>query len=279
MPDYQHLANLFHESTGRLFQRRKAIISGTLGDGTTTKRVEVPDSTIHVYFRPKLNSAELWEVRHLTSSVPRWHGWPVLCEYNPEVGQWEVAQTDVDALPGYFDSFDFRYVTEHAAQHMFNEVHLGHDPVWIYRRMIVNLRPQTPEDGSLRVYVMEGDLPFNETQHWNGGFGPDLTASKPASGEVWVTHYLQRDGALAIVVGDSHPASLRYDVDPPTAPMGTVPIAYVALASDSTTVTDAMLWDARRLVGAVGDSENMNRQLAWVEAELDFALSKHVVEG
>lgn len=281
MVDYQHLADQFKTTMDRAYQRLPKLVAGVLGDGTTTKRVEVPESRIHVFFRPKLSSeVELWEVRHLVSSVPRWHGWPVLCAFNDKIGEWEVSETDVDALPSYFDSFDFRYVAEHHTQHEFNEVNKGHDAVWVYRRMIVNLRATAPEDDSLRIFVLQGDLPFEDYPRWEDGFGPNLTSYKPAAGyEKWITHYIDSTGAIGIIEGESRPPSQRYTVAPPNPPPGSVPICYIALGSEDTTVTDAMIWDARLICGTFGERELTNDQLAWLESEMDYALTRHVVNG
>jgi len=279
MPDVRYLAELYKRTMSALYQEVRPVVAGTLGDGTTTKRVEVADSRVHVYFRPKLNDAELWEVRHLVSDVPRWHGWPALCAYNKEIGEWEVVSTDVDALPGYFETFDFRYVTEHASQHIINEEDVGNDPVWIYRRAIVNLRPRPAPDDTLRLYVQEGALPFPVHDTWAGGYGPELGRYVPSTGEVWITHYIvdTATGAeLRASVGSSHPQALRYDVDPPDVPPGAVPIGYVALASDATELTEAVIWDARKLWCPISYLEDLLDQLAHIRQYYDHMWRLHL---
>jgi len=239
----------------------------------------VPDSRIHVYFRPKLNDAELWEVRHLTSEVPRWHGWPALCAFNKEIGEWEVVKTDVDALPGYFDTFDLRYVTEHAAQHIINEEDVGHDPVWIYRRAMVNLRPRPAPDDSLRLYIQEGALPFPTHVTWSGGYGPELDRYVPSAGEVWVTHYIADTdiGAVCRVsVGTSHPQELRYEIDPPVAPPGTIPVAHIALSTDATSLSESVIWDARQLWCPISYLEELLDQLAQTRQYYDQMWRLHI---
>lgn len=261
MIDIRQLAGIFKSTQDTRYQRKPRVAVGRLGDGTTTKRVDVPGSTIHVFFRPILSDTELWQVRHTVSDVPRWHNWPVLCVFNIKIGEWEVAETDVDALPGYYDSFDFRYVTAHAAQHIYNENDIGHDPVWVYRRMIVDLRPRPAPDSSLRLYIQRGDLPYHGHLFWPGGYGPELTRHQVANNEVWVTHYIKRNAEIGIRVGSAHPAELRDAVEPLTAPIGTVPISYVALSDSLTTLTEAEIYDARKIACTVSGYDQVLENL------------------
>jgi len=273
------LANLLRRALDTKYERLPKRVAGRLGDGTTTERVDVLGSTIHVYFRPMLSeTTEIWEVLHTTASIPRWHNWPVICIFNERIQKWEVYATDTDALPGLFESFDFRYVTEHASQHIINEDAAGHDPVWVYRRAIVNLRPRPPPDSSFRIFVDNGTLPFADNPLWVGEYGPDLSLYVPNSGEVWVTHYIREDGKISATVGAVHPISMRHLVSPPAPPPGTVQVAFVALTSSLTTIGEADIWDGRELWAPTQIVSMLEEQIVELHNRIDGLIIR-ITEG
>lgn len=239
------------------YLRKPRTVAGVLGDGTTTQRVAVSGSNIHVFFRPLMSSAELWEVRHLTPSVPRWHGWPVLCAYNEKIKQWEIAETDTDRLPGYLDQPEWGRIAAHAEQHIINEDAVGYDPVWVYRRAIVNLRPRTPPDDTMRIYVQPGALPFPDHPLWPGGYGPELSRYIPATAGmgIWATHYFRADGTLKLTVGSEYARAVRSFVDPPAAPARTVCVAFVAVENGLAALTESEIFDGRRLFSEVSATD------------------------
>jgi hypothetical protein len=261
----EDLADLFTSTVDGKYQRKPKVIAGILGDGTSEKRVEVPGSKIHVYFRPRL-AEEIWEVRHLVGGVPRVHAWPVRCVYNERVRQWDVLEIDEDAFPGYYEGFDFHRLTDHAKQHIINEEEVGFDAVWLYRRAIVNLRAQPPDDGSFRIYVQSGELPFRKNQFWPGGYCPDLLPHIPSTDgeERWVTVYFKTDGTLSVIGGVIHSPGLRFEVDPPYPLPGTVPICYVALPYGIVEITEAEIWDGRRIIGPMDDDRAEKDLMAYM---------------
>ena len=279
MPDYAYLGGLLRTVADQIYQHRPRTQAGKLGDGTTTKRVAVANSTIHVYFRPNLNTSELWEVRHINPNVPRYHGWPCMVRWNETLKDWEVAETDVDQMPGFYNSFDFAHVMEHGSQHEYREDDPGHDPVWIYRRAIVNLRPRPAPDDTLRLYIQRGALPFSDHPRWLDGYGPYLSGYLPATGERWLTHYIVNEpgGAVCrIAAGATYPADYRWRVNPPDAPAGTVAIAYVALGAGATELSEQVIWDARQLWAEVSMTQILLRRMAARFAYLEKLIEKHI---
>lgn len=115
---------------------------------------------------------------------------------------------------------------------------------------------------------------------FDGAEGYDLAASEPAVGLArLVLVYLDKNtNAIGHVDGDTAPDS--YAVRPgdpvyPDAPH--IPLALVRLAGNQTTITEADVDDLRTFWEDAGAASAME-QLAWLEHDLDFELSRLIVE-
>ena len=274
----RELARRLERALGSLFMPKKPRIQGLLGDGTTEQRVAVPGSDDRVYFRPDPFENAVWEPLLRDTSIPAWHGYPVIAEFNESDAEWYVVEADWNKV-GQQEDIQLKYLASHAVQHSINEDSVPSDPVWIYRRAMVMLRPEVPADSTFRLYVLEGDLPWGDPNHFFAGYGPFLSASLPGSpNQRWVTHYISTEGYIEIVEGDAHLAADEDANPPPTAPDGTVPVAYVLVQHDSTALTESMIFDARRTISATSVagsdpapvlSGTDDERLALVVADLD----------
>lgn len=230
-----------------IYRPRPKRLAGSLGDGTTAERVRVDDRPLYVYFRPEPYPEELWQVLSERADVPDWHGLRVVVELDDERKEWFITGIDRAAYEAP-DETDTLYLRAHGRQHEYGQAVQGDDPAWIHREQLLQLRAATPPDGSLRVYIENGDLPFVDYPTWAGAYGPDLTSYVPGSGSIWVLHYISHlDGTCHITDGAS----------PPTPPVGCVPICYVLLTAGDTAVVRSMIWPAGRLYGQVSDGSGI----------------------
>lgn len=243
----EQLKNVLDQS----YRTRPRRITGSLGDGTTEERVVVSGAPDRVYFRPEPYPAEIWQVLHVNANVPQIFGFRVICEYDPETADWSVVDVDRNA---YVNEVSPLFaVRAHGAQHVLNETNIGSDPVYVYRQMVMSLRPEVPPDSSLRVYIERGALPFPGVTEWPGDYSPDLTSYQPASNEIWLTLYIGVDGTVGVEEGAaSFLPTMRAYTAPPEPPVGTIPICYIALSATATTITRSELYDARIFWHATG---------------------------
>ena len=239
MADVDSIARQLAEYLSNRYSNKKQRVHGVLGNGAGTVDIDgMPD---FVYFRPVFSTRELWKVIHRNANVPRWNDFPVVVEQLEDSNDYQVISVDWNALAEQTD-IALHYIKEHAQQHIINEQHIPHDPVWIYRRGIVLLRGEPADNGKLQIYVKPGDLCFRDMPYWPGGYGPELDDYKPASGYVWITHYITRDLDVDIQVSSTNASA------PVSPPAGCIPICYVKLSSDATEITENDIYDARLTV-------------------------------
>lgn len=249
MSEPAQLAQKMVDALNLRYQAQRPRVPGLIGDGTTAARVTPDNAPQRVYFRPDPYPDSLWQVLHLNGSVSLLHGVPVIVELR-EDGEWMVISYDRNAwseqegitLPG---------VREHASQHIINEDATPADPVWVYRRAITMLRAR-PGAG-LTVHIENGDLPYSDQVWWPDGPSPDMAGDLPTTPgyQTWMTVYLTRDGAANYVAGAEHDPDDAELYAPPDPPADSVPVCYVLLKDDSTSIDESMIWDARRIVGAM----------------------------
>lgn len=145
-------------------------------------------------------------------------------------------------------------VPAHADQHQRRDFGAGgFDPLDVYTRALVNLRARAQATPDLTVYVERGFYFINGVlQEWTGGNSPAFVA--PAGSPLLVTRrcdllYLGDDYALHIVQGR---VVTDGSLPPyPTAPIPCVPIIYVYLSSNTTTITESYIREARLVASAI----------------------------
>lgn len=249
MSEPRQIANLMRDALNALYKRRTRQVPGLIGDGTTEERVIVTGATQRVWFRPDPYPNALWQPIHLSGDVPLLHGMAAIVEFNETDGEWYVQQIDRKKYAEQ-ESLDLRYLPAHASQHVINEDSIPSDPVWVYRRAMAMLRGSPPGDGTLRVYVQSGDLPYTASPYFSGAYTADLTSYLPSAGnQKWLTISITSAAAIDINAGSEFTEGLSGINAPPDADDGAVPICHVLLSDDTSTITEAEIWDARRTVG------------------------------
>lgn len=253
MSEPRQVANLMRDALNALYKRRTRQVPGLIGDGTTEERVIVTGATQRVWFRPDPYPNALWQPIHLSGAVPLLHDMAAIVEFNETDGEWYVQQIDRKKYAEQ-EGLDLRYLPAHASQHAINEDSIPSDPVWVYRRAMAMLRGSPPGDGTLRVYVQSGDLPYTGSPYFSGTYTADLTSYLPSAGnQKWLTISVTSAAAIDINAGSEFAEGLSGINAPPDADDGAVPICHVLLSDDTSTITEAEIWDARRTVGVFAD--------------------------
>lgn len=249
MSDPRTQAGQLLDALGARFQPRPDDTPGLLGDGTTANTVVVEGGGDLVYFRPS-TSREIWQVLHRNANVPISADYPVIVRRN-EDGDREVYRADFNALARQ-EQMTLRYTGPHAGTHVLQDATaLPSDPVWVYRRAIVELRGGPALDGTCRLYVQGGHLPWGT--EYGGGYGALLTSYIPTGTQQrWITHYVGIDETVHIVAGTSHEPYQASSYPPAATPAGSIPIANVLLtASTGSNLIETEIYDTRTMAGPV----------------------------
>jgi hypothetical protein len=189
----------------------------------------------------------------------------------------EILWVDVETIAGVQETAGLDMVN-HAASHQ----PTGDDPLWIGRRSIVEMLYVSPGTG-LAVNVAPYAYHVNGTRTvFPGAINFPLTP--PAAGQVWSTLvYLDistntiatTTGAAVADVGGVSPPK-------PSTPAGGIGAGYIRLAGSQTSVQKSDIDDGREFLSAqahMNIAQQIADHLALIEAEYDFAMSKHIVEG
>lgn len=192
-----------------------------------------------------------------------------------------ILSVDWDKLP-IADRGEPFGILNHARSHEWPTMNPAEDAVNVYPRAIVPLKVFSAQPGvgfgvANGYYVNNGVVTqFTGLSFW------DLTDSIPATYKRVSLVYLNMlTNEVEVIDGieedDPFPAY-------PTLPISSFPLAYLLLENGMTRLTEANIIDDARPFISVSQSIGDMRQfitdsLARVEAELDYALSRHIVEG
>lgn len=235
------------------YTRRHArrIITGDLGNNAGV--VDHPSRTNYVYVHLHGDDNQIIEAEAIVS-FPHVAGVVVAVEELKRTGtsRWQVLGLASNIV--YPNSIWAGTVGEHAAQHQRRDFATGgFDPLDVYTRALVNLRARAQATPDMTLYVERG-LYFisGVLTEWTGGNSPAFTA--PAGSPMLVTRrcdllYIGDDDALHIVQGT---VTTDGSLPPyPTTPIPCVPVIYVYLSSNTTSITESYLRDARLVASAI----------------------------
>lgn len=176
-----------------------------------------------------------------------------------------------------------KYLPAHHNDHEWPDFKPGPDVVNVYPRSLTIMRTYPGEAGLLTVSVSPIRYRKNNALLlFPGKISFDISASQPASGLArWVGIYLDiDDNTIKSVNGPTTSDSPAIIPNSPTFPQTAILSALVRLDGDQTAFSEVDFIDARQIIDfSAANNDFMLQQLALVEAEFDFALSKHVVEG
>jgi len=177
-------------------------------------------------------------------------GVPVLVELSSGQHKYKVIGIDYGLAGG--NDYDIGtpedVYLKHASTHEWSNNTPGTDAVSVYVRALIPLKTY-PYSG-LTVGVAEGRYSYNGKNQFFGNTYISLSNYTPAAGyTVFVLLSLNPETqALVVTVGDVADAALAPSF--PIIPPGYIPSSYVQLSSTTTTVTEAIITDARVILHA-----------------------------
>lgn len=205
-------------------------------------------------------------------------GLPVLLQRVPYPnGRYQIISVDWDTILNIADYAGESFLANHSLDHEWPDYAPGADAITIYPRALSYLRTEVVSAYTIRVssytYEHEGVVYTYE------GETLDLSSYVPSPLEaIGVLVYLDiLTNTIKIATGT--PVYLAGDINPPNPlPSNAVLSALIRLYGTSTELTESDITDYRYSLNKteMSASEYL-RQLALVEAEFDFALTKHVV--
>lgn len=207
---------------------------------------------------------------------------PVLIGYGPKKPfRRQILDTNWEILATHPDYDGDPYLPEHHETHEWPDGEPGRDPVTVYGRSLAALRIY-PGSSGLTIdvapyrYEKDGDIVT-----FPGHEGYDISGSQPAAGLArYVLIYLKTDdNTISTVDGDTTVDASPVTPSFPAPPLKAVPSAWIRLDGAATSITESDVVDARMFLNEItGQMAAVLNGLAAVESEIDFEISKHLVE-
>jgi len=242
--------------------------------------VHVPNRPGYVWVKTQDQAGGITAVFNPT--VAARNGMPVLIGPMPKV-PWRPMIRDVnwELLADLADYDGGPYLPAHSSSHEWPDFSPGSDVVQIYMRALVPLRVY-PGTG-LAVSIAPGRYNYSgESTRFTGQTDYDLSGSQPGANLARYTLiYLDKttnsiantDGATATDVFTITPPEPAY----PTVP--NIPLALVRIDDEQTEFAEIDIIDLRSMWDEGLSLQAINKSIAVLEAELDFALTRHIIEG
>lgn len=265
-------------------EKRKVIKAYTIGvDSDTSPAVAGREKFIWV--RESVMNGAVHQVFN-PDAIPLMTNFPCLITYSPRKPyRWEIYSVDWDGVynfPSYTNQ-PFSYGT-HAPNHEWPDGAPSTDPMSVYPRAFAPLR--TYAGTGLAVNVWAHRYWYESAiREFAGTANHSLAAFQPASGlAVRILVYLNRiTNVVQSVAGSAIGDSPVVTPPNPTIPNDAILSAFVRLDGDQTGFTESDIVDLRMHISEteqteVGGSEIVTLDaLALVESELDYDISRHVV--
>jgi hypothetical protein len=233
-----------------LKQDRPEFLTGLLGAYKNgVRRVRSLSRSGYVYVRLSGNDSEVIEALNMGVSLT-FNLKVIVKQSETSPGIYVVTGPDPGQYTNFPTSGGNAGIVPHGSTHSFGN---GNDPVFIYKKQLVQplqAHPTNPRSNALRV---EGDFYTwkNEIKYFPGGNTTDLTVANPTTSNAarWITVYLDGDNnSLAYVTGTSFalvtppfsfvPTGIVYYI-PEVSPSIGIPLAAVYLVSGSSN----FVWD------------------------------------
>ena len=187
-----------------------------------------------------------------------------------------------------FASLPDNTVEPHAPEHIYRPGNPGADPLDVYPRALTEFRVTPTSPASMKVRISGGWYPGTTNyERFNGPVdSKDFTSDVPStSGKALIVAItLSKSGTIEYTNGTEYVDGLPVPSAAwPSVAINKALLSAVRLVNGMTTITETNFdKEIRPLVGVSGlasASELAIKHVAWLEAEIDLVLSKHVVEG
>lgn len=262
------------------FERDRKLVKAVTAGVDSTTSIAVNGRPGYIWVKEFGQDGAVMQV--FNTSVQDRVGLPVLIGYEPKppfrrmvIGMdWEVFAviTNFSGSP---------YLPNHHTTHEWPDLNPAPDAVSVYARALVPLR--TYAYSGMVVGIAPAIYIYNGVMaRYNGGT-LDLTTYIPTQTDYRRQVLVYLDIATNTALADpgiETPSVVPTDYN--DIPDVALPSAWVELTEGMTTIYEYNITDARAFLSNTDEyaqSSTYLKQLALVEAEFDFALSKHVVEG
>ena len=225
--------------------------------------VSVPNRANFVYVRLNGSFSEVIEAYNV--SVALNYGAKVRLKKRDDDLFYEIISLDIQQYSDYGGNGITTYLPSHAFTHSFGSGNgVGSDPVFIYKRQLLQPMAVRPADNTMYAYVESDFYTWKDTiTYFQGGNTADLTLSKP-TGSVsrWITIYLNGEtNSLGYVTGTDFsityfsPDTVPYipEVDPTIG----IALASVLLKSNTTAVSWDNIYDLRCFLNPGGGTASL----------------------
>jgi hypothetical protein len=235
----------------------------------------------YVWVREQKADGAVFQV--FNTSVKRLVGLPVIVSSeNGSTYRKTIAGVDWVEIPttSEFALQNSPTILGHALSHEWQDTYPAADAISIYPRALVPLRVHPAKVGGISIDVTKGFYGVGgEVVYFEGIDNYDLTSYQPVnvSEYVGILVYLNVDtNAVAIIVSEI--STTVADIIYPTIPSNVMPLAYVNLSSSAVTFSESDIVLDIRPVFTILD-KTLQNSLGALAAEIDFQLSRHIVEG
>ncbi len=268
------------QSGGAFEQRRDVLYCEMVGIDSSTDP-GVTGKLAFIWAKQNGRSGGIFQV--FNPHVQRRVGLPILVGPSPQrpnrlmvLGvDWQTLAAHPDYGGGDYEGDP--YLANHAPSHEQPDFSPGGDAVNVYPRAFTQLKTTGGTSG-LTVDVAAYRYSYNlTTVDYDGETAISISTHQPAAGaHLFVLVYLDPvTNTAASTAGDA--TALTVEATKPASPAGTITSAYILLNGAATSITEKMIYDGRMPFCVIGpDSDQINEGLALIEAQWDYAFSRHI---
>lgn len=224
--------------------------------------VDVPDREGYVYARIRNNLSEVVQVYN-DAVVPAYNLQVLITRDDVVKSRYKVVAKDFGAYPDGWSTTNPYYAT-HASSHSFNPDNPGGDIVWVYPQQFLPLLAYPGTTGVVNIHPYTYN--YNDNWYYVGGTGTSSVVPYNPTGTTTnsvVLVYNDLDGNPKLLRGDEFSSSYTGTVQIvpyiPNLPNDCLfPIAAVRLATGTSTVVWANLYDVRPFFGGSSNSSTFS---------------------
>jgi hypothetical protein len=178
------------------------------------------------------------------------------------------------------DDIDTYSIVNHAVTHEWPDGNPGSDAITVHLRAISPLRTVPSTNGGLYIAVNSAMYMMNGIAYsFDGETGLDVSDHVPTIEGVSICMLVYLDLASNSIKVTYGPASMSADPERPDIPRNCMPSAYVVLYYGMTDITEYDIIRDVRVLFTVDNFQSVLNSISAAYDELDYIISKHIVEG
>ncbi|MBU2177437.1 MAG: hypothetical protein KJ556_20285 [Gammaproteobacteria bacterium] len=169
-------------------------------------------------------------------------------------------------------------VGPHHETHEWGNADGGTDIVWVQLKQFLPLKVYLSSGLTIKIY---GGYCYLGGWQYIVQQSLDMTSYVPASDALWAMVYIDGSGSVGVKEGSTKALNQLQRTDIPDSDPNTYPLAAIKMYAGQTTIKDGQfssdIEDLRFAGFTSSGATGSLYQLALVESELDYALSRHIV--